>query len=292
MDALPGIIPRKWVDLIHAGERTGQLDVALNSLAEETSHRIERGYVVRNRVAYFVLVLLAQFLIISFIAIKILPVFAEVIEEFGELPPRSATIILQSIQFLEQYSWALLWSFAAFMLATLLLPFLHRRIWWVQSLVTYFLLPLPGLGRLHRNKNLERIAGVLQILLAGGVPLPEALGAAAKIHISRPFQKVMARAQRAVEGGHPLSEALARHGYLMGETLVTMVKLGEYSGGLDESCGHARELYRRAIMRTQSTLADLLVPSGVFVCGSVTLLICLATFGSFIAIGDAIVMAM
>jgi len=130
---------------------------------------------------------------------------------------------------------------------------------------------------------------IFQMLIAGGVPLPEALGAAAKIHISRPFQRVMASAQRAVEGGHPLSEELARHRYLMGETLVTMVKLGEHSGGLDESCGHAREFYRRAITRTQSTLADLLVPSGVFVCGSITLLTWLAAFGSFIAIGDAII---
>jgi len=292
METLPSIFPQHWVDLIHAGEQTGRLALALKTLILETNRGLERGRVIKNRITYFGCLLLAQLGIMSFISIKVIPVFVEVVEEFGELPPRSATIILQVIQFLEQYSQTLGWGFAALFLASILVPILHRRAGWVQSIWTYCLLPLPGLGRLHRNKNLERIAGVLQMLLTGGVPLPEALGVAAKAHVNRPFQKVMASAQRAVEGGYPLSEALSRHRYLMGETLVTMVKLGEHSGGLDESCGHAREFYRRAITRTQSTLADLLVPSGVFVCGSIALLTWLATFGSFIAIGDAIVMAM
>ena len=289
MEQVANVFPGPWIDLVHAGEQTGRLDLALSTLVQETNQQLVRGCIFQNRVAYFAFLFLTQLAIVSFITIKVLPVFAEITEEFGQMPQRSAATLLQIIEFLGLYSQALLWSFLALLFTSILGPFFQRRVGWVQSLVTYCLLPLPGLGKLHRNKNLERIAGVLQMLIAGGVPLPEALGAAAKIHISRPFQRVMASAQRAVEGGHPLSEELARHRYLMGETLVTMVKLGEHSGGLDESCGHAREFYRRAITRTQSTLADLLVPSGVFVCGSITLLTWLAAFGSFIAIGDAII---
>ncbi len=292
METLPAVFPQHWVDLVRAGEQTGRLDLALNALVRETNQSLEHGRIIRNRVAYFTVLFLFQLSIMSFIAIKVLPIFAEVVEEFGNLPPRSLMTFNLIVQFLEQYAGALAFIFGSLLVASILGPIVHRCFGWVQSLVTYCVLPLPVLGRLHRNKNLERIAGVLQMLLAGGVPLPEALSTAAKIRISRPFQKAMAQTQQAVEGGHPMSEALARHKFLVGETLLTLVKLGEHSNGLDESCGQARDLCRRAITRTQGTLADLLVPAGVFVCGSITLLTWLATFGSVIAIGDAIIASM
>ena len=104
--------------------------------------------------------------------------------------------------------------------------------------------------------------------------------------------KLDGNAKLGVESGRPLSEALGRRKSLLGETLVTTVKLGEHSGELDQSFADARHHYRRMITRTQNTLADLLVPCGVFVGGSIALLTWLATFGSFIAIGDGIIASM
>lgn len=280
-------IPRHWIDVVHAAERTGRLPEALRMIVERSNRGLETGRRIRNRIAYFVLLLSAETALMSFIVLKIIPVFSEIYEEFGKGVPLALTVLADVESVLQRLAESRQWLLIVIPVA-LAVPLAYRRIGWFQSLVSRGLLGLPVLGELHRKTNLERIASVLELLIAGGVPLPDALRSAAEIDVTRPFQKALRDTAQSVEAGHPLSQALEARRYFFGELLATLVMLGEHSGRIDGSLGYARDLYRRAITRTHSTLADALVPVGVLICASVVLLACLSIFASTATIGDAI----
>ena len=90
---------------------------------------------------------------------------------------------------------------------------------------------------LARVSLLEKLtfAKNLSVTLKAGLPLARALAILAKQMPNPYFQKVVADVGQRVESGKALSESLAAYPKVFPPLFVNMVKVGETSGGLDET---------------------------------------------------------
>jgi type II secretory pathway component PulF len=132
------------------------------------------------------------------------------------------------------------------------------RPYWLRRVV--YLVPIAG--PLWRASGLVEFSQLMGILLAEGVPLPEALRLAAD-GVSDPSLAAAARrAADAVESGLPLAEGMEGH-WPFPATLVAMTRWGEQTSDLAGTLLAAGEMYDGRV-RIQSTLLEGLIPVAAF----------------------------
>jgi type II secretory pathway component PulF len=91
------------------------------------------------------------------------------------------------------------------------------------------LLRLPAVGAIVRSFSVARIARVLGVLLAGKVPLLEALGLARQTVSNCKYVDLVARAEEAVTRGSNVSTVFAATD-LVSPALCEAIRAGEQSG--------------------------------------------------------------
>lgn len=283
-----GLKPR-WVNMVAAAGSTGQLSTALAAIMTELSEKLEFGRVPRNRIAYFGFLWLSQVLLMSFLMIRVVPVFIEILAEFSGDTPAPMRILMGVSQFLAGNYKAILVAFAAAAVFLFIGTIAYRVSGFVESVVTWAALRTPILGSVYRARHGESLATILRVLIAGGVPLPEALRETARGRLPRPHRRALMQAADEVERGTRLSGALTRHRGLLGGRFIDFVRVGEGPGEIAHALDQAADLYRRELTRTKSAMSDALVPIGVTICGANVLLISTALFAVTTAISDTII---
>ncbi|MGD0092587.1 MAG: type II secretion system F family protein [Planctomycetota bacterium] len=115
-----------------------------------------------------------------------------------------------------------------------------------------FLLSLPIVGEIERQRSLAQFAGALGLLSGSGMPLLAALETCARAVPNRVYEREIRRFAAHAGQGRPLSSALGDES-LWPAPFVAAVVVGEKSGALEKTLLHlsnaAREDYSRAVER-------------------------------------------
>src|SRR3989344_9667340 len=119
---------------------------------------------------------------------------------------------------------------------------------------------LSGFSNLFRHISLlEKLTFInnLAVTLKAGLPVSRALGVLTKQMPNAYFREVIGQISHSVEGGKTLSESMAEFPGVFSPIFVNMVKVGESSGGLDDTLEYlAKQISRdyNLIRRTKGAL--------------------------------------
>ena len=241
----PDVFPPLYVDLVRIGETAGVLGRVLDRLAGH----LDKSAAVRRRLqtalAYPALILVIAALVVALFLTTIVPTFADLFAGFGaELPgPTRLVIALSDIG----------------LVAAARNP-AGRRI------RDRCLLRLPAIGRLTTAGLMARFCRTLGTLLAGGVPLVDALALLSRttgnVVLDREVERLAGRLRR----GGSLSGALPACG-LFPPLVVQMAAAGERTATLDRLMLHAGAHYERELDAFVDAATSLVEPLLIVVVG-------------------------
>ena len=272
---------RAWLWLgtgTHTALRTGCALGALGStLANEQKSGREIDEVLRPiapRLWYLAVLLNVGILIVTFVMLKIIPVFDRMFADF-ELPLPAATVLLiNAARFVVDLGPLSLLVFAA-MSAVLL----------VVTLIYIGALPrsLPVLDRIFRRYDGAVVLRNLAVAAERGVPLPAALELVGNVYPLRPVRRwVLAAAKRAAAGSS-WCDSLRATG-LISRTDAAVLRAAERSGNLAWAMREVADgLVRREVYRWQWWL-NILGPLTVGALGVCVALIVIPLFLPLIAL--------
>ncbi|MEO1970566.1 MAG: type II secretion system F family protein, partial [Pirellulaceae bacterium] len=167
----PRVFNRLYINMIKAGEAGGALEIILQRLAEfmERAESLKRK--VKGAMIYPIVVIMVAVGILTFIMLKIVPVFREMFEDF-ELTLPAATELLISVS-----DWIVDWWFLipAFPIGAWLFVKLIRKFRVGRMGYDMFILKVPILGKLIEKNTMARTTRTLGTLVASGVPILEGL---------------------------------------------------------------------------------------------------------------------
>jgi len=292
MRAQPRFFPRYYCDLVQAGENTGSLHAVLTDLAlglTEAAHAAGR---VRGMLLYLVMVLFICGLITTFIAIKILPVFAEIAADFGfELPWTVKKLVSFVDLFLwqSQMVWVGVWFFA---LVAAVFLWRGRRHSAVVHFRTRVALALPFFRRVLIQTNLARASRILERLVAAGYPLDEALESTAEADINAIYTDALARMSDHVRHGKTLQQALESEGRLFPASFRGIVSVGESSGRLAQWLDRAAHFYDRQTHKMVHVAASTAFPVCIVAVGCGVMVVYSSVFLVMIALIDGMLASM
>jgi len=288
----PRLFSKIDVELVRAAEESGQLIQALDNLIENAENR---GAKYTSNVAYLVYVvtnLFAQMAIVSFLLIRVVPVFAEVFADFGAGLPWYSLTLIDAANFLadrgEPIFFFLSFSMALFIVGR----FFIKRSQFLHGLWFRFLLCVPIARQLTIMKRRLMIAEGLEIHLNARLPLVEAIDRVSSMDIGASFKKSLRTIHRKLSSGSSTIEAIPGRSALLGSMFGTMLALGESAGTLPESCARLRNLYKNELKRKTAFYADAFVPAYSFLIGGINLWILLALYGAVWGLSDVIIETM
>lgn len=320
MRRLPRFFPQFYADMVEAGEQTGRMDDCLAELCEDVGTDLKVQRQIRGTILYLGIVGFVLITIMTFLMIKVVPVFLEIHSEFGytaHVPFVSTLInigdmliapVTQPQQVLydmwnvypsTQAKIALVKIIIA--AAVLFVPVYfvirilrkRRRSFSSRSLSSLFLL-LPGFRSMVMQDNFTVITGTLEKLLCAGVPLDRAVEKASAGDVNPAYRRMLRRVHKRILEGESLVAAFqqASSGLLVPASFTSFVSVGEQSGMLPEALAYLHTFYRAQANIRARILVDTIKPFGVMAMGLIVMLFMRDMFTMLVGITESILISM
>jgi len=215
VDGVPELPPRAAA-LIVAGERNGEVGLALSRLIAEDSNRVD-DVAGENRImhrVYIALLFLALLSISVGMLVFVVPKFREIFRDFRtDLPPLTEAL-LSFASFFYGIEPALIFIFLALVLVWLCASLLRRITapWWPPLISRNWLREhtlerLPIVGPMRENRELADICQSLADFTRQGRTFDEALGAVRRLTLSTRLENRLSEWHRRIVAGEDLAEA-------------------------------------------------------------------------------------
>ena len=252
----PSYFNELFCSLVHAGEKSGSLDVMLEKIATHKEKMETLKKKIKKALTYPVAIMIMTLFVSSGLLFFVVPQFESIFKGLGaELPVMTQMVVTMSNCF--KKSWFLLFGG----LGTFHYAFIYAKnnsSRFAQAL-DRLLLNTPIIGNILEKSAIARFTNTLAITFAAGLPLLEALGAAAGTAGNRLYIKAMEKIKKEVSTGQCLNVAMENTG-LYPTMVVQMVAIGEESGTLDNMLEKIAGFYAEDVDNSVDSLSRLLEP--------------------------------
>jgi len=252
----PTVFNPVFVNLIRAGEATGQLPDVLSSLTESLKWEDELASHTKKLLMYPAFVGTVVISATFFLMIYMVPQLKMFVKNMGQtLPPQTQLLFFVS-DLLVAYWWAflLLPIISVIGLITTLRsnPLARLRFDAVK-------LRLPVLGPILNKIILSRFANTFAMLYAAGIPILESIRTTQDIVGNRVIRKALRRVEQSIREGQNVANAFHDAG-LFPPLVVRMLRVGENTGGLDKALLNVSYFYNRDVKESVEKAQTLIEP--------------------------------
>lgn len=253
----PGVFDPFFINVVHIGEQSGNLEKNLEYLAEQIKKTYDFQKRVQGALLYPVIVLLSMFVSGGVIIFIILPKLVDLFTSLEVKLPLSTRVLLFIGVIVKQYGYVIL------AIIILIFLFLHFLISLPKFKILYhkLLLRSPVIGIFLIDVELAFFCRNLGMMLKSGLPIITALSAQAQATTNLVFQKYIKEIGEAVNKGQSISTLLNRKKYQFVPLVVTkMIGVGEKTGKLDESLLYLADFYENEVDNYSKDFTTILEP--------------------------------
>lgn len=261
------------INLIEAGEESGNLEVILEKLAVELEERSALASKFKSAMIYPVIILLIIVGVILLMMFILVPAMADIYTDFEADLPFITTLLMQMSDFFLSYWWAVLTGLLVFIIGAkyyLDTPKGKRNF-------DKIILKIPVLGGIVTKMQVSQFTRVLALLLGSGLSIIKALELTAQSLGNEMFIDTIMEAKDEVEKGGPLAIPIGRSEYY--PLLVSsMIAVGEETGEIDKVLEKVSEYYKAEVDTATSNLSTILEPLFLIIMGGAIGFIALAVY--------------
>ena len=259
-ESQPGWFDAAEVAVVRAGQARGELAHALRSLADRHTRTGELAGKLASALAYPAIVAVAGVAVVVFLSLGPLPRLVGILDQAGVQPPALTAGVIALGAAIAQWWAVVLAAITSMLLLTA---------WAVRAISTSergWPGPLRQLvPHALRGMALARLASELQSMTRLGVPLTEALLAAARTFngpIALSLRSNLERAATRVEAGERLSQALDDP-HWFADDMRRLIEAGETAGELPDLLERLADRLERRAKRLTDRLAGLIEPAAI-----------------------------
>jgi type IV pilus assembly protein PilC len=185
----------------------------------------------------------------------VIPTFQRMFAEAGIPLPFPTRIVIWLSQNLQKY-----WYMVAGVVFGLV--FMIKKYYATQNgklVIDRLMLKAPVLGDVLRKSAVSRFTRTLGTLISSGVSILDGLEITAKTSGNRVIQDAIMESRASIAGGETISAPLKKSG-VFPPMVVSMINVGEQTGGLDEMLSKIADFYDEEVDAAVSGLLALMEP--------------------------------
>ena len=252
----PKIFNSFFVSMVKSGESSGKLSEVLGYLADH----LERDYTVQARMKgaliYPAMVVTVAIIVFALMILFVLPNMTTILQETDTELPLPTRIIIAISNFARAWGWAIGLSFIGGIAAAVRYVKTEAG----RRTLDGIIIKSPVVGDLAKKVYLARIAENLSTLIAGGLPIAQALEFSGQVVGNKIYQEVVFKARDGVRRGEAISVILKQSPKLFPPMFTQMVFVGEKRGAIDKTLQNVVTFYQGEVQRAMDNLLGLLEP--------------------------------
>lgn len=271
----PDVFDEVFVNLVAAGEQTGQLPAVFDNLSNTLKWQDELFTQTKRLLAYPLFVLIVVMGAVTFLMVYLVPEMVKFISSLGqELPIQTKILIFISNAFVH-YWWLIL---------TLPMVVIAGLATWIKQSADarykfdYIKLNLPITGEILNKIIMARFARYFALMYQTGIPILQAIKTCESIVGNKVVADALSRAHAQINAGDSMSESFKNAG-LFPPLVVRMIKVGESTGALDKSLLNISYFYDRDVNELMQKMLKLLEPALTVILGLILAFIMVSVLG-------------
>jgi len=253
-----------YVNMVAAGEAGGILDTILMRLAVFIEKNDQLVRKVKGAMIYPGVIMSVAAVAICALLFFVIPTFQKMFAEAGVPLPGPTQLVIFLSEFLQKYWWA--------MIIGAVVGFRVFKIWHKTPggtmTVDKWLLKMPVLGDVVKKSAVSRFTRTLGTLISSGVPILEGLEITAKTSGNRVIHDAIMESRASIAGGDTISAPL-RKSKVFPPMVISMINVGEQTGGLDEMLTKIADFYDDEVDAAVSGLMAMMEPMMIVFLGIV-----------------------
>jgi type IV pilus assembly protein PilC len=249
------IFPALLINMVEAGEVSGNLDVLMERMAihYEKENNIENK--VKNALVYPIVLSIVAIAVVVFLLTVVMPTFIGMFESSGSLLPGPTRVILTISNLLKEYWY--LFLVVVILIVTGIISF--RKTESGRVLVDNLKIKIPGVKKMSIKIITSRFTRTLSTLLSSGIPLLQGLDVVSKVVGNEVVSNKLNQAREDIRKGIPMSRTIKDIG-LFPPMVDSMIKIGEESGALDDILYKTADFYDEEVETSLQKMTTLLEP--------------------------------
>jgi general secretion pathway protein F len=262
------------IAMLKLGEKTGNLDDALYSLADMLEEIRANIIKFKKAMAYPRNVMIAMAAAFTILISYVVPNFKSMFEKLGAELPLPTLILLKLEHIFNNYGLYVLAGLVLFFISFryIINTNQNARYAWHQALLKVYLIK-----NIIMNATLSRFTLVFSELVRAGIPIAEALDTSISMIDNMVLKHKLSSVRGSVEKGMSLSEGL-EDTKLFENMILQMINAGEESGTLDAMIKKVAEYYKMRFDAIIDNLSDSIEPIMLAILAAMILLLALGIF--------------
>lgn len=269
----PKVFDDIFINMVRAGEASGQLDEVLDRLATHMEESEELKGEIKSAMTYPVVSLVMIGVISLGLLVFVLPQFRDIFEGLNQEMPALTAAVMNLSELAQTNFVLILLSIVTMIVGTKVLVGTRRgrRIW------DMCILKIPVFGPLIRKTIVSRFSGTFATLIKSGVPILGALEIVGQTTGNMLYAEAIESSAESVRQGESLGQPLARTRRFP-PMVCRMIAIGERSGSLEQLLGKVAQFYDSEVRSTVKQLTSLIEPFLILIMGAVVGTMVLAMF--------------
>jgi type IV pilus assembly protein PilC len=251
----PKIYSDFYVNMVEAGEAGGILDTILGRLAAYMEKAAALKSQVKGAMVYPAVIIGIAIIVVVFLLLYVIPVFAEMFSSFGGTLPAPTRFVMFLSDLVKGYI-----LYAIPMVG--LLIWLFKRFYKTEKgklTVDTLLLKLPVFGPLIQKVAVAKFTRTLGTLVSSGVPIIDGLEITARTAGNKVVEGAVLAIIGSIKEGQTIAEPLGRQA-IFPPMVVQMIEVGENAGALDAMLNKIADFYDQEVDTAVAALTKLLEP--------------------------------
>lgn len=255
LETCPGYFNTLYVNMVRAGQASGQLDEVLSRIAEYLANQNRLRNKVISAMMYPGIMLTVGVLVVILLMTFVVPQITQILVEQNVPLPLPTMILITISDFTKTY-WQLIIKgplIGLFFLQTALQQDAFRLKWDAMKLKA------PLFGDLLKKTAVSRFAITFAVLLRSGMPALEALRIVRRIVGNRALQEVIQGIHDSIVEGTDISTPVKKSG-VFPPVVGYMIAVGEQTGELEQLLERVASAYNEEVDISIARMTGLIEP--------------------------------
>ncbi|RSL32264.1 type II secretion system F family protein [Salibacterium salarium] len=261
----PSVFSSLFVNMVRAGEASGNLDGILDRLASLFEKQYDTRRKVISALTYPSVIGVVAVAVVFFLLMFIVPTFADMYESFDAELPTITLMVLNAGELFGRWWWIVLVTIS-------IVPFLMKVGRRQSSVFLHYtdfaLLKLPIFGVLLQKAAIARMTRTLSSLLGSSVPIISSLSIAQRVSGNEIISVTLQKAKGEVERGESIASPLEKD-WVFPPMVTQMIAVGETSGSLDSMLSKVADYYEAEVDATTDQIKSLIEPIMILILAAV-----------------------
>jgi type II secretory pathway component PulF len=254
----PKIFSQVYINMIKAGEASGNLEKIFNDLTEILTKQKNLKDQIRGALIYPAILFVGSILVMIFLITFALPKIAKVFTEGGFETSFFSKVVFAVSLFFGKYIFVIL---GVLIVLFILAFYLYKTSLEFRKFILSLISEIPVVKDIVKKVALQRFASILSSLIKAGLPITEGLEITAQAVGSVELKESLIRVSReGLSRGLTIGEAFRKQPYYP-RTVVNLMAISEKAGHIEDVLATLSDFYTKEIDGSLKMLVSFLEPA-------------------------------